>query len=35
MQRRTWDDRVWPHATAGLYKLKESIPRSLRALVTD
>jgi deoxyribodipyrimidine photo-lyase len=31
MLRRPWDDLVWPHATAGFFKLKERIPRLLRA----
>ncbi|WP_028725617.1 FAD-binding domain-containing protein [Paracoccus zeaxanthinifaciens] len=29
--RRDWDDLVWPHATAGYFKLKKNIPRILQA----
>jgi deoxyribodipyrimidine photo-lyase len=27
MLRRPWDEAVWPHATAGFFKLKDKIPR--------
>jgi deoxyribodipyrimidine photo-lyase len=30
--RRTWDDRLWPHATAGFFKLKERIPTVINAI---
>jgi deoxyribodipyrimidine photo-lyase len=33
MVRRPWDDLVWPHATAGFFKLRERIPRLLRSVV--
>ena len=33
MVRRDWDDAVWPHATAGFFKVKDRIPRLLKALV--
>ena len=28
--RRRWDDMVWPHATAGFFKVKQQIPRFVR-----
>jgi hypothetical protein len=31
--RRPWDAAVWPHATAGFFKVKEKIPRLLPTLV--
>jgi hypothetical protein len=31
--RRPWDGAVWPHATAGFFKVKEKIPRLLPTLV--
>lgn len=30
--RRDWDSAVWPHATAGFFKIKERIPRLLAEL---
>jgi deoxyribodipyrimidine photo-lyase len=27
--RRDWDSAIWPHATAGFFKVKERIPRIL------
>jgi deoxyribodipyrimidine photo-lyase len=27
--RRDWDSAIWPHATAGFFKLKQQIPRIL------
>ena len=27
--RRTWDDAIWPHATAGFFKVKQKIPQIL------
>ncbi|MFD0915586.1 FAD-binding domain-containing protein [Pseudahrensia aquimaris] len=27
--RRSWDDAIWPHATAGFFKVKKQIPRVL------
>ncbi|MEM7718939.1 MAG: FAD-binding domain-containing protein [Pseudomonadota bacterium] len=30
--RRRWDDAIWPHATAGFFKVKKQIPRILRDL---
>ena len=27
--RRDWDDAIWPHATAGFFKVKQNIPRIL------
>lgn len=30
--RRDWDSAVWPHATAGFFKIKERIPRLLTEL---
>ncbi len=32
MVQRPWDELVWPHATAGFFKLRERIPRLLRAV---
>lgn len=31
-QRRDWDSAIWPHATAGFFKVKKQIPRILRDL---
>ena len=28
-QRRKWDDAIWPHATAGFFKVRKKIPRIL------
>jgi deoxyribodipyrimidine photo-lyase len=28
-QRRDWDDAIWPHATAGFFKIRKHIPRIL------
>jgi deoxyribodipyrimidine photo-lyase len=33
MVRRPWDDAVWPHASAGYFKVKQKIPMILNALV--
>ncbi len=30
--RRNWDAAIWPHATAGFFKVKKQIPRVLRDL---
>ena len=30
--RRDWDNAIWPHATAGFFKVKKEIPRILHAL---
>jgi hypothetical protein len=27
--RRDWDTAIWPHATAGFFKVKQNIPRIL------
>ena len=27
--RRDWDSAIWPHATAGFFKVKQQIPRIL------
>jgi deoxyribodipyrimidine photo-lyase len=27
--RRDWDSAIWPHATAGFFKVKERIPKIL------
>jgi deoxyribodipyrimidine photo-lyase len=27
--RRDWDTSIWPHATAGFFKVKQNIPRIL------
>ena len=27
--RREWDTAIWPHATAGFFKVKQNIPRIL------
>jgi deoxyribodipyrimidine photo-lyase len=32
MLRRPFDDMVWPHATAGFFKLKDKIPRLVERL---
>ena len=26
-QRRDWDNAIWPHATAGFFKIRKHIPR--------
>ncbi len=31
--RRDWDSAIWPHATAGFFKVKQNIPRILDALL--
>ena len=31
--RRDWDSAIWPHATAGFFKVKQQIPRILDDLV--
>lgn len=31
--RRAWDSAIWPHATAGFFKVREKIPRLLQDLV--
>jgi hypothetical protein len=28
--RRDWDSAIWPHATAGFFKVKEKMPRILQ-----
>ena len=28
-QRRAWDDAIWPHATAGFFKVRKKIPQIL------
>lgn len=28
-RRRVWDDAIWPHATAGFFKVRKQIPRIL------
>ncbi len=33
--RRDWDSAIWPHATAGFFKVKKAIPRVLRELGLD
>ncbi|SDZ92927.1 FAD-binding domain-containing protein [Rubrimonas cliftonensis] len=33
MLRRPWDDAVWPHATAGFFKVKEKIPGLVKRLI--
>lgn len=30
--RRDWDEMIWPHATAGFFKLREKTPRFLQSL---
>jgi len=30
--RRDWDAAIWPHSTAGFFKVKERIPRILQDL---
>lgn len=32
--RRDWDSAIWPHATAGFFKVKQQIPRILEAGLT-
>ena len=32
--RRAWDEALWPHATAGFFKVKQRIPQLLRLLPT-
>jgi deoxyribodipyrimidine photo-lyase len=32
--RREWDEALWPHATAGFFKVKQRIPQLLRLLPT-
>jgi deoxyribodipyrimidine photo-lyase len=31
--RRAWDERTWPHATRGFFKVKDAIPRILAGLM--
>jgi len=31
--RRDWDSAIWPHATAGFFKVKQQIPRILEELL--
>jgi deoxyribodipyrimidine photo-lyase len=31
--RRDWDNAIWPHATAGFFKVKQQLPRILAQLV--
>ena len=33
--RRSWDEKVWPHATAGFFKVKAQIPRILSDMGMD
>ena len=33
--RRDWDSAIWPHATAGFFKVKQQIPRILADLVPE
>jgi hypothetical protein len=33
MVRRPWDEAVWPHATAGFFRMKKQIPALLDALL--
>jgi deoxyribodipyrimidine photo-lyase len=30
--RRDWDSAIWPHATAGFFKVKQQMPRLLAEL---
>lgn len=32
-QRRAWDDAIWPHATAGFFKIRKKIPQILEQAV--
>jgi deoxyribodipyrimidine photo-lyase len=32
--RRDWDSAIWPHATAGFFKVKQQIPRILEQALT-
>ncbi|NQW51187.1 MAG: deoxyribodipyrimidine photolyase [Rhodospirillales bacterium] len=32
--RRDWDSAIWPHATAGFFKVKQQLPRILDQLAT-
>lgn len=32
--RRDWDSAIWPHATAGFFKIKQNIPGILKSLHT-
>jgi deoxyribodipyrimidine photo-lyase len=31
--RRDWDTAIWPHATAGFFKVKQNIPRILEQML--
>ena len=31
--KRDWDRAIWPHATAGFFKVKQQIPHILNQLV--
>ncbi len=33
--RRDWDSAIWPHATAGFFKVKQQIPRILEQMLPD
>jgi len=32
-QRRAWDDAIWPHATAGFFKVRKQIPHILEQTI--
>ncbi|MDB4111964.1 deoxyribodipyrimidine photolyase [Yoonia sp.] len=32
-QRRAWDEAIWPHATAGFFKVRKQIPRILEQTI--
>jgi hypothetical protein len=32
-QRRAWDDAIWPHATAGFFKVRKQIPQILEQTI--
>ena len=33
--RRDWDSAIWPHATAGFFKVKQNIPRILEQVLPE
>lgn len=32
--RRDWDEHIWPHATAGFFKVKQQIPRIIASIAS-
>ena len=32
--RRDWDEHIWPHSTAGFFKVKQQIPRIIASIAS-